>query len=49
MLERNQAQELSQQVLKRVGKDQAEVVLVFKEHKLTRFANRHVQQQGFME
>jgi predicted Zn-dependent protease len=44
MLERNQAQELSQQVLKRVGKDQAEVVLVFKEHKLTRFANNAIHQ-----
>ena len=44
MLEGKQAQELSQQVLKRVGKDQAEVVLIFKEHALTRFANNSIHQ-----
>jgi hypothetical protein len=44
MLERQQAQELSQRVLKRVGEDQAEVVLIFKEHALTRFANNAIHQ-----
>jgi PmbA protein len=44
MLERNQAQELSQQVLKRCGRDQAEVVLVYKDQALTRFANNIIHQ-----
>lgn len=44
MLERNQAQELSQQVLKRCGRDQAEVILVYIDQALTRFANNVIHQ-----
>jgi predicted Zn-dependent protease len=44
MLERDQAKELSQQVLSRCGKDAAELVLIYKEHALTRFANNGIHQ-----
>lgn len=44
MLEQNHAQDLCQQVLKRCGKDPAEVVLVYKEQALTRFANNAIHQ-----
>jgi predicted Zn-dependent protease len=44
MLDRNQAKELSQQVLKRCGKEPAELVLIYKEHALTRFANNGIHQ-----
>ena len=44
MLEYNQAQELSQQILKRCGKEPAELVLFHKEHSLTRFANNSIHQ-----
>ncbi len=44
MLEQNQAQDLCQQVLKRCGKDPAEVVLVYKKQALTRFANNAIHQ-----
>ena len=44
MLERNQAQDISQQILNRCGKDPAEVVLVHKEEALTRFANNAIHQ-----
>ncbi len=44
MLERDQAKELSQQVLSRCGKDAAELALIYKEHALTRFANNGIHQ-----
>ena len=44
MLEKVQAKELSQQVLSRCGKDSAELVLIYKEHALTRFANNGIHQ-----
>jgi PmbA protein len=44
MLEREQARELSQQVLSRCKKDAAEIVLIYKEHALTRFANNGIHQ-----
>jgi predicted Zn-dependent protease len=44
MLERNQAQELSQQVLRRCRNHQAEIVLVYKNQALTRFANNTIHQ-----
>jgi len=44
MLERNQAQELSQEILKRCGKEPAELFLFHKEHSLTRFANNSIHQ-----
>jgi PmbA protein len=44
MLEHHQAHELSQQVLRRCGKNKAEVVLVYKDQALTRFANNAIHQ-----
>ncbi len=44
MLEHNQARELSQQILKRCGKEPAELVLFHKEHSLTSFANNSIHQ-----
>lgn len=44
MLERGQAQELSHQILKRCGKNQAELFLFHKEQSLTRFANNSIHQ-----
>ena len=44
MLEQDQARELSQQILMRCGKDPAQVVLIHKEHALTRFANNTIHQ-----
>jgi predicted Zn-dependent protease len=44
MLEYTQAQELSQQILKSCGKEPAELVLIHKEHSLTRFANNSIHQ-----
>jgi predicted Zn-dependent protease len=44
MLDRNQAKELSQQVLQRCGKDPADLILIFKDHSLTRFANNSIHQ-----
>ena len=44
MLEREQAKGLSQQVLSRCGNDAAELVLIYKEHALTRFANNGIHQ-----
>jgi len=44
MLEKNQAKELCQQILQRCGKDPAELVLIYKEHALTRFANNGIHQ-----
>ena len=44
MLEQDQARDLGQQVLKRCGKDPAEVVIIHKDHALTRFANNTIHQ-----
>lgn len=44
MLEQEQAKELSQQVLSRCGNEAAELVLIYKEHALTRFANNGIHQ-----
>ncbi len=44
MLERDQAKELSRQILTRCGKDPAELVLIHQEHALTRFANNSIHQ-----
>jgi PmbA protein len=44
MLEREQAKKLSQEVLSRCGKGTAELVLIYKEHALTRFANNGIHQ-----
>jgi PmbA protein len=44
MLETKQAQELSQQILKRCGNKPAELILYHKEHSLTRFANNSIHQ-----
>jgi predicted Zn-dependent protease len=44
MLERDQAHDLSQEVLKRCANNSAEVVLIAKEHALTRFANNGIHQ-----
>ena len=44
MLEQNQAQDLCQQVFTRCGEYPAEVILVYKEQALTRFANNAIHQ-----
>ena len=44
MLEQEQARELSREVLIRCGKDPAEVVIIHKDHALTRFANNTIHQ-----
>ena len=44
MLERNQAQELSQEILMRCGKERSELFLFHKEYSLTRFANNSIHQ-----
>jgi predicted Zn-dependent protease len=44
MLEQDQARDLSQKVLMRCGKDSAEVVIIHKDHSLTRFANNTIHQ-----
>ena len=44
MLDQEQARNLSQEILKRCGKDPAEVVIVHKDHALTRFANNTIHQ-----
>jgi PmbA protein len=44
MLERNQAQDLCQQVLRRCSKDPAETILIYKDQSLTRFANNAIHQ-----
>lgn len=44
MLERSQARELSQEILKRCGNEPAELFLFHKEHSLTRFANNSIHQ-----
>jgi PmbA protein len=44
MLEQNQARELSHQILKRCGKDPAEIVMIHEDQSLTRFANNAIHQ-----
>jgi len=44
MLEQDQARNISQQILKRCGSDPAEIVLIYKDHALTRFANNTIHQ-----
>jgi PmbA protein len=44
MLEQDQARNLSQAILAHCGKDSAEVVIIHKDHALTRFANNTIHQ-----
>lgn len=44
MLEQDQALKISQQLLKRCGNNPAEIVIVHKDHALTRFANNSIHQ-----